>query len=62
MTEIIPIPNPQSIIYPKITGDIALAKTTIEWKIALTVPKLSNPKSSAQSEPVKGDEIPRLKP
>ena len=60
--EIIPKPKPQSIIYPNTTGDKALANTTIAWKSALTVPILSRPNSSAHNEPVKGDEIPKLKP
>ena len=47
---------------PNTTGDKALANTTIAWKTALTVPKLSRPKSSAHKEPVNGDEIPKLNP
>ena len=59
---IVRIPNPKSIIYPKITGDRALANTAHEASKALTVPRLSKPYNSAHKDPIKGVPTPIFKP
>ena len=59
---IVIIPKPQSIIYPKTKGDRALANTAPACNNALTVPKLFTPYTSAHREPIKGVEMPMLKP
>ena len=59
---IVTIPMPRSIIYPKITGDNALANTAHACNKALTVPRLSKPYNSAHKEPIKGALIPIFRP
>ena len=56
------MPNPKSIIYPKIKGDSALKKTLHACNKAFTVPKLSKSKSSAHKDPINGILIPKFNP
>ena len=56
------IPYPQSMRYPKITGDKALANTPTACNNAFAVPILFTPYISAQSDPIKGADKPKLNP